>query len=99
MAQHGQAIAHDFCGAIRLTRDEKRHHKLAQHAARSPADWLEQLTQDQASDLSGHQVYACGAPIVVDSARADYIGKAGLPEEAFFADSFTTEADKAKESA
>jgi CDP-4-dehydro-6-deoxyglucose reductase len=49
-------------------------------------------------DLSGFQVYACGAPIVVDSARADYIGKAGLPEEAFFADSFTTEADKAKES-
>jgi CDP-4-dehydro-6-deoxyglucose reductase len=35
---------------------------------------------------------------VVDSARADYIGQAGLPEEAFFADSFTTEADKAKES-
>ncbi len=49
-------------------------------------------------DLSGFQVYACGAPIVVDSARADYLGKAGLPEEAFFADSFTTEADKAKES-
>jgi CDP-4-dehydro-6-deoxyglucose reductase len=50
-------------------------------------------------DLSGYQVYACGAPIVVDSARADYTSKAGLPEEAFFADSFTTEADKAKESA
>jgi CDP-4-dehydro-6-deoxyglucose reductase len=50
-------------------------------------------------DLSGFQVYACGAPIVVDSARADYVSKAGLPEEAFFADSFTTEADKAKESA
>ena len=56
MAQHGQAIEHDFCGAIRLTRDERRHHKLAQHAAHSPADWLEQLTQDQASDLSGHVV-------------------------------------------
>jgi CDP-4-dehydro-6-deoxyglucose reductase len=49
-------------------------------------------------DLSSFQVYACGAPIVVDSARADYVGKAGLPEEAYFADSFTTEADKAKES-
>jgi CDP-4-dehydro-6-deoxyglucose reductase len=48
--------------------------------------------------LSNFQVYACGAPIVVDSARADYVGKAGLPDEAFFADSFTTEADKAKES-
>jgi CDP-4-dehydro-6-deoxyglucose reductase len=47
-------------------------------------------------DLSGHQVYACGAPIVVESARADYTGQAGLPPEEFFADAFTTEADKAK---
>lgn len=45
-------------------------------------------------DLSGHQVYACGAPIVVDSARADYAALAKLPPEDFFADSFTTEADK-----
>jgi CDP-4-dehydro-6-deoxyglucose reductase len=45
--------------------------------------------------LDAFQVYACGAPIVVDSAKADYVQKAGLPEEAFFADSFTSEADKA----
>ncbi|MBC5781710.1 CDP-6-deoxy-delta-3,4-glucoseen reductase [Ramlibacter sp. USB13] len=45
-------------------------------------------------DLSGHQVYACGAPIVVDSARADYSAHCGLPPEEFFADSFTSEADK-----
>ena len=48
------------------------------------------------SDLSGHQVYACGAPVVVESARDDYSALAGLPAEEFFADSFTTEADKAK---
>jgi CDP-4-dehydro-6-deoxyglucose reductase len=48
------------------------------------------------SDLSGHQVYACGAPIVVESARDAYSALAGLPAEEFFADSFTTEADKAK---
>ncbi|AGU48475.1 putative oxidoreductase [Variovorax paradoxus B4] len=47
------------------------------------------------ADLSGHQVYACGAPIVVDSARHDYVALAGLPDEEFFADAFTTEADKA----
>jgi len=46
-------------------------------------------------DLSGHQVYACGAPIVVDSARAAYTTQAGLPDDEFFADSFTSEADKA----
>ncbi len=45
-------------------------------------------------DLSGHEVYACGAPIVVESAKRDYVGKASLPEEAFFADSFTSAADK-----
>ena len=45
-------------------------------------------------DLSGHQVYACGAPIVVDSARKDYTSLGGLPEDDFFADSFTSEADK-----
>ena len=47
------------------------------------------------ADLSLYQVYACGAPIVVDSARRDYLAQAGLPEEEFFADAFTTEADKA----
>ena len=46
-------------------------------------------------DLSNHQVYACGAPIVVDSAKADFVGQCGLPAEEFFADSFTTAADKA----
>ncbi len=46
-------------------------------------------------DLSGYQVYACGAPIVVDSAQTDYCELAGLAEEEFFADSFITEADKA----
>ncbi len=45
-------------------------------------------------DLSGYQVYACGAPIVIDSARADYTRLAGLPEDEFFADSFISEADK-----
>jgi len=48
------------------------------------------------TDLSAHQVYACGAPIVVDSARSDFTALAGLPPEEFYADSFTTEADKAK---
>jgi len=46
-------------------------------------------------DLSGYQVYACGAPVVVDSARRDFSTVAGLPEDEFFADAFTSEADKA----
>lgn len=45
-------------------------------------------------DLSGFEVYACGAPIVVESARRDYVAEGRLPEEFFFADSFTSAADK-----
>ena len=45
-------------------------------------------------DLSSYQVYACGAPIVVDSAKRDFGAQAGLPAEEFFADAFTSEADK-----
>jgi CDP-4-dehydro-6-deoxyglucose reductase len=40
-------------------------------------------------DLSGYQVYACGGPAMVDAARHECTGTCGLPEDAFFADSFT----------
>jgi CDP-4-dehydro-6-deoxyglucose reductase len=40
-------------------------------------------------DLSGHQVYACGAPIVVESAHRDFASQCKLAEEDFFSDSFT----------
>jgi CDP-4-dehydro-6-deoxyglucose reductase, E3 len=45
-------------------------------------------------DLSGVQVYACGAPVMVEAARADFSSHCGLPAEEFFADSFLTEADR-----
>ena len=45
-------------------------------------------------DLSGYQVYACGAPVVVESAQRDFSDLAGLDEDEFFADAFTSEADK-----
>src|SRR5438874_11836573 len=46
-------------------------------------------------DMSGAQVYACGAPIVIESARRDFSAQCRLPVEEFYADSFLTEADKA----
>jgi CDP-4-dehydro-6-deoxyglucose reductase len=45
-------------------------------------------------DLSGHQVYACGVPIMVESARRDFVAQCGLPADEFHADAFTSEADK-----
>jgi CDP-4-dehydro-6-deoxyglucose reductase len=46
-------------------------------------------------DLSGHQVYACGAPVMVDAARRDFSEKSHLPPDEFYADSFLTAADVA----
>ncbi|MEJ7929192.1 CDP-6-deoxy-delta-3,4-glucoseen reductase [Ramlibacter sp. AN1015] len=56
--------------------------------------FVHKAVMEDLPDLSGHQVYACGAPVVVDSARADYSAHAKLPPDEFYADAFTTEADK-----
>ncbi len=55
--------------------------------------FVHQAVLQDIPDLSAHQVYACGAPVVVESAERDYIA-AGLPPEEFFADAFTSEIDK-----
>jgi CDP-4-dehydro-6-deoxyglucose reductase len=46
-------------------------------------------------DLSGMQAYVCGAPVMVEAARRDFVQQAGLPEAQFFADSFLSAADQA----
>ena len=46
-------------------------------------------------DLSGCQVYACGVPVMVDAARRDFTAQCRLAENDFYADSFTTAADRA----
>ena len=56
--------------------------------------FVHQAVMADLPDLSAHQVYACGVPIMVDSARADFIAHCGLPADEFYADSFTSEADK-----
>ncbi len=45
-------------------------------------------------DLSAHQVYACGAPAMVEAAQRDFVALCGLPENEFYADAFTSMADK-----
>src|SRR3990172_1674689 len=44
---------------------------------------------DDYSDLAGHEVYACGAPVVVEAAQRDFTTLRNLPNEAFFSDAFT----------
>ena len=43
-------------------------------------------------DMRGHQVYACGAPIVIESALSDFTEQCQLPLDDFFSDAFTPSA-------
>ena len=53
------------------------------------AGFVHQAVVDDYADLSGYQVYACGAPIVVEAAHRDLTQKCKLPNEEFFSDAFT----------
>jgi CDP-4-dehydro-6-deoxyglucose reductase len=50
---------------------------------------VHQAVLDDYSSLAGYQVYACGAPPMIDAARTTFTTLRGLPADAFFADSFT----------
>jgi CDP-4-dehydro-6-deoxyglucose reductase len=56
--------------------------------------FVHQAVMADLPDLSGHQVYACGAPAMVDAAQRDFTAHCGLPADQFLADAFTSEADK-----
>jgi CDP-4-dehydro-6-deoxyglucose reductase len=57
--------------------------------------FVHRAVMEDFADLSGVQVYACGVPIMVESARRDFTHERKLPIDEFFADSFTTQADLA----
>ncbi len=50
--------------------------------------FVHQAVLDDFRDLAGYQVYACGAPAMIDAARRDFTTLRNLPTEEFFADSF-----------
>jgi CDP-4-dehydro-6-deoxyglucose reductase len=50
---------------------------------------VHQAVLDDFGSLAGYQVYACGAPAMVDAARTSFTAERGLLPDAFFADSFT----------
>ena len=56
--------------------------------------FVHQAVMHDHPNLLQHQVYACGAPIMVDSAQRDFVARCGLPDDEFYADAFTSEADK-----
>lgn len=67
---------------------------LAADAWQGRSGFVHRAVMADFPDLSGHEVYVCGAPVVVESAQRDFSAECRLPEDQFFADSFTSERDK-----
>ncbi|MBL4597372.1 MAG: 2Fe-2S iron-sulfur cluster binding domain-containing protein [Rhizobiaceae bacterium] len=44
--------------------------------------------QNDYPDMAALEVYACGAPVMINAAQKDFCEKAGLKDEAFFSDAF-----------
>lgn len=56
--------------------------------------YVHQAVLDDFSDLAGHQVYACGSPVMVGAARRDFVAARSLDANEFFADEFLSAADR-----
>ena len=50
---------------------------------------VHQAAMQDMQDMSGCQVYACGAPVMVAAAHRDFTSQCSLPEDEFFSDAFT----------
>lgn len=50
---------------------------------------VHRAVMEDVQDLTGYQVYACGAPAMVDAARRDFAEQCGLPHDEFYSDAFT----------
>ena len=51
--------------------------------------FVHQAVLEDYSNLSGHQVYVCGGPVMVKAAHNDFTTLRDLPSEEFFSDTFT----------
>jgi CDP-4-dehydro-6-deoxyglucose reductase len=68
-------------------------------AAPAPGPWsgrtglVHHAVMEDLPDLSGYHVYACGVPVMVQSAHRDFIARCRLLDENFFSDAFVSRAD------
>jgi tRNA 5-methylaminomethyl-2-thiouridine biosynthesis bifunctional protein len=60
LTTHSESVPHDFCGAVRLLRDQRRHDKLAAYAQTVPDEWLHEVSVDEATMLCGQSVASEG---------------------------------------
>jgi CDP-4-dehydro-6-deoxyglucose reductase len=70
-------------------------HAQAEDGWTGRTGFVHQAVMQDLPALADWEVYACGAPAMVDAARRDFSAQCGLPVDAFYADSFTSEADVA----
>jgi len=90
---------HDWCEQAAAAMPSLRYVPVLSEPAPDDAwtgrtGFVHQAVMADWPDLSGHQVYACGAPVMVDAAQRDLVEQCGLPADEFYADAFTSEADK-----
>ncbi len=52
--------------------------------------FVHQAVIDDLPDLSAYQVYACGAPVMVEAALRNFVAHHQLPPDEFYADAFTS---------
>jgi len=57
------------------------------------AGFVHQAVLDDFADLSGYQVYACGAPAMTDIAKQTFVEQRRLPDDEFYCDAFTPSVD------
>ncbi len=90
---------HDWCQQAAAEMPNLRYvpvlsEPTAEDAWAGRTGFVHQAVMADWPSLAGHQVYACGAPVMVEAAQRDFVALCGLPEAEFYADSFTSEADK-----
>ena len=79
----GWAAAHGHVRYVPVLSDA-----TAQDAWSGRVGLVHRAVLEDHADLSAYQVYACGAPAMIDAARGEFVAR-GLPPEEFFADAFT----------
>ena len=60
---------------------------------RGRTGFVHQAVLDDFADLSGYQVYACGAPAMTDVAKKTFVEERALAEDEFYCDAFTPSVD------
>jgi CDP-4-dehydro-6-deoxyglucose reductase len=86
----GWARAHEHLRYVPVISDA-----LPEDAWQGRSGFVHRAVMEDFPNLSAHQVYACGVPVMVDAAKKDFVEQCQLPEDEFYADSFTTQADLA----